>query len=329
MKIAFFSAKKHEIDSILSFNHEHHEFHFIPEPLSETTIHLAHHYDAICCFVTDPVNEKLMTQLAEYGVKLIALRSAGYDHVDLMAAKKNNITVVRVPQYSPEAVAEFATALLLSLTRKIPLAFQKSAIHDYSLTGLLGTNLHEKKVGILGGGLIGTAFAKIMLGFGAQVRIYDPNLSATCYQQSLNITKVSMEQVITESDIISLHTPLTSETQHLINDDTIGKMKKSVILINTGRGGLIDTAALIRGLESKKIGAAGLDVYENERGLFFSDHSHEAINDPLLIKLQSFPNVIITGHIAFFSQEAINNIAQTTIQNIDGFENNQIINCIQ
>lgn len=324
MKIAFYSAKQYEIEAILPFNHSQHEIHFIPNPLSESTAYLSENYDAICCFVTDCINTTVVEKIAKNGVKLIALRSAGFDHVDLIAAKKHGMTVVNVPQYSPEAVAEFGVALLLALTRKLPQAMKKSAIHDYSLEGLLGMNLHKKTVGILGCGRIGTAFAKIMQGFGARVLVCDPAPAESCI--ALPVEKVDQDYLFANSDVISLHTPLNASTKHIINDNSISKMKKGVILINTGRGGLIDTAALIRGLESKHIGATGLDVYENERGLFFENHSSEKIKDDLFLKLQSFPNVIITGHIAFFSQEAVNNIAQTTIDNINEFERGETKN---
>lgn len=327
MKIAFYSAKQYEIEAILSFNHSHHDIHFIPNPLSDSTTYLSENYDVVCCFVTDCANAAVIEKLASNGVKLIALRSAGFDHVDLMAAKQHGMIVVNVPQYSPEAVAEFGVALLLALSRKIPQALQKSAIHDYSLEGLMGMNLHKKTVGILGCGRIGTAFAKIMHGFGARVLVCDPNPAESCL--ALPVEKVDQDYLLSNSDVISLHAPLNASTKHIINDHTISKMKKGVILINTGRGGLIDTAALIRGLESKHIGGAGLDVYENERGLFFNNHLGEKIKDDLFLKLQSFQNVIITGHIAFFSQEAINNIARTTIENVDAFSNMKPVNQIQ
>lgn len=324
MKIAFYSAKQYEIEAILPFNHSQHEIHFIPNPLSESTAYLSENYDAICCFVTDCANAAVIEKLSQNGVKLIALRSAGFDHVDLMAAKQHDMTVVNVPQYSPEAVAEFAVALLLTLTRKMPQALKKSAIHDYSLEGLLGINLHKKTAGILGCGRIGTAFAKIMQGFGARVLVCDPSPAESCI--ALSVEKVDQDYLLANSDIISLHTPLNASTKHIINDASISKMKKGVIIINTGRGALIDTTALIRGLESKHIGAAGLDVYENERGLFFENHSSEKMKDDLFLKLQSFPNVVITGHIAFFSQEAVNNIAQTTIDNINAFKSGEAKN---
>ncbi len=324
MKIAFYSAKQYEIEAILPINHSEHEIHFITDTLSDNTAYLSENYDAICCFVTDCANATVIEKLAENGVKLIALRSAGFDHVDLAAAKKHNITVVNVPEYSPEAVAEFGVALLLALSRKLPQALKKSTLHDYSLDGLLGMNLHKKTVGIVGCGRIGTAFAKIMQGFGARVLVCDPTPAKSCL--ALPVEKVDLDYLLANSDVISLHTPLNTSTKHIINDESISKMKKGVIIINTGRGALIDTAALVRGLESKHIGAAGLDVYENEHGLFFENHSNEKIKDTLFLKLQSFSNVIITGHVAFFSQEAIDNIARTSIENINAFSNNNPIN---
>ena len=259
MKIAFYSTKPHEVEAFHSANHDRHELIFLSDQLNESTVHLAQGCDAVCCFVTDILNASILKKLATLGVKMITLRSAGYDHLDVTTAKQLGLIIARVPEYSPEAVAEFATTLLLALTRKLPQALQKVARHDFTFTDLMGVNLHQKTVGIVGAGHIGTAFARIMLGFGCRVLIDDPAPSAACL--ALPIEVVSREKILAESDVVSLHCPLTSDTLHWVNANSIAHMKKGVILINTGRGALVDTAALIDGLQSHHIGAAGLDVY--------------------------------------------------------------------
>jgi len=319
-KTAFFSTKPFEMDAILRANQSQHEFIFIADPLNETTAKQAANCKAVCCFVTDVLNEPVLTKLKTLGIQMIALRSAGYDHLDVAAAKRLGFIVARVPEYSPEAVAEFAVTLLLALTRKLPQALQKVARHDFTLTNLLGVNLFQKTIGIVGVGHIGTAFAKIMLGFSCRVLACDPKPSEKC--RELPIQFVSLDKLLAESDVISLHCPCTPETTNIINTLNISKMKTGVILINTGRGTLIDTIAFIHGLETKKIGAAGLDVYAREKGLFFEDHSNEKLSDTEFLKLQTFPNVIITNHIAFFSAEAVDNIAKTTVKNLAEMKSN-------
>src|SRR3989338_4237992 len=320
MKTVFYSTKSHEIEALKLANRGRHELIFLSDQLNASTVHLAQHCDAVCCFVTDVLNAAVLEKLSALGIKMIALRSAGYDHLDVKTAKQLGLIIARVPEYSPEAVAEFATTLLLALTRKLPQALQKVARHDFTFTDLMGVNLHQKTVGIVGAGHIGTAFARIMVGFCCRVLIDDPAPSAACL--ALPIEVVSREKILAESDVVSLHCPLTSDTLHWVNANSIAHMKKGVILINTGRGALVDTAALIDGLQSHHIGAAGLDVYERETGLFFEDHSKEKLQDELFLKLALSPNVLITNHIAFFSEEAVANIARITIENLTAAKSN-------
>ncbi|MFZ4076592.1 MAG: 2-hydroxyacid dehydrogenase, partial [Legionellaceae bacterium] len=275
-------------------------------------------YDALCCFVTDCLNQEVLHTLAGYGIRLIALRSAGFDHVDLTAAKLAGITVVRVPKYSPEAVAEFAVTLMLVLNRKILSTYMQGLENNFSLDGLVGFNLYQKTVGIIGTGNIGTAFAKIMHGFGCRLLAVDPEPNDFC--RSLGVEYVSLDEALKASDIISLHCPLNDQTLHLIDEKACAKMKKNAMLINTGRGALCDTQALIQALESNHLGYAGLDVYEKEKGLFFKDHQGEPLHDALFLKLRSLPNVLITPHQAFLTQEAVENIVKTTIDNLTAFE---------
>lgn len=321
MKVAIFSSKSYEHPFLESANHDYHyELTYFEASLNEKTAILAKGFDVICVFVNDNLNATVINQLANQGVRLIALRSAGFNHVDISAAKKNKIPVVRVPDYSPYAVAEFAVGLILNLNRKIHRAYHLVKEHNFLLNGLMGFDLHGKKVGIIGTGKIGSIFAKIMLGFGCDIHACDPIKNDACV--ALGIPYVSLDTLLSQSDIISLHCPLTPETHHIINENTISKMKTHVMLINTGRGGLIDTRAIINALKKQKIGALGLDVYEEEENLFFRDLSNMIIQDETFLRLQTFPNVIITGHQAFFTKEAMTNIANTTFSNIRSFEKN-------
>lgn len=303
-----------------------HDLVFVTETLSKTTIEKAKGCDALCCFVTDCLNKDTINTLASYGIKLIALRSAGFDHVDLTAARLAGITVVRVPKYSPEAIAEFAVALILILNRKILTSYLQGLDNNFSLDGLVGFNLYKKTVGVIGTGNIGTAFVRIMNGFGCRLLAVDPEPNDIC--RTLNVNYVSLDYLLSESDIISLHCPLNDQTTHLIDEKAYAKVKKNAMLINTGRGALCDTQALVKVLESGNLGYAGLDVYEKEQGLFFKDHSDEIIHDELFLKLRSLPNVIITPHQAFLTQEAIENIVKTTVDNITAFEQGSRINQI-
>ncbi len=323
MKIAVYNTKDYEKTIFNTLEHKHHLV-FVTEALSLITIEKAKGCDGISCFVTDCLNSEMINKLERNKIKLIALRSAGFDHVDLTAAKLAGITVVRVPKYSPEAIAEFAAALILILNRKILKSYLQGLDNNFSLDGLIGFNLYKKTVGVIGTGNIGTAFIKIMNGFGCRLLAVDPEPNDIC--RNLNVNYVSLDYLLRESDIISLHCPLNEQTMHLMNEETCSKVKKNAMLINTGRGALCDTGALIQALESGHLGYAGLDVYEKEKDLFFKDHSGEIIHDELFLKLRSLPNVIITPHQAFLTQEAIENIVKTTVNNITSFEQGNLIN---
>jgi len=314
MKMCMFSSKPYD-QKYFSLNKiKDLDISFLSTRLSEETVNLAQGFDIVCCFVNDNLNAKVLTQLKSLGVQLVALRCAGFNNVDLKAAKKLSLTICRVPEYSPFAVAEHASALILDLNRNIHRAHNRIRENDYSLDGLLGFDLHGKNVGIIGFGKIGRVFAKIMNGFGCNVLVFDPYI--TNELQHSKLTQVSFDELLRQSDIISLHCPLTSETHHLINKNSVDSMKNGVMLINTGRGGLIDTLAIIEGLKSKKIGYLGLDVYEEESELFFENLSGSFIQDDVFARLQTFPNVTITGHQAFFTKEALTKITETTQSNI-------------
>jgi D-lactate dehydrogenase len=325
MDIVVYNVKDYE-KKFFNLAGKKHNLCFVPEALSLETVHKVKGYEGVCCFVTDCLNSAIITKLAEYGIKIIALRSAGFDHVDLEAAKTSGITVVRVPKYSPEAIAEFALALILILNRNILKSYLHGLESNFSLNGLMGFNLHKKTVGIIGTGNIGTAFARIMHGFGCSLLAVDPVPNDAC--RNLNVDYVTLDKLLSESDIISLHCPLNSETKYIINEESLTKVRKNAILINTGRGALCDTRALIKALESGKIGSVGLDVYEKEQGIFFKDHHGETIQDELFLKLQSLDNVIITPHQAFLTHEAIENIVKTTMDNISSFEKGKTVNQI-
>lgn len=320
MKVAVFDTHKFDRQALEAANAGKHELIFLEGRLDPVTARLAAGCPAICCFTNDRADAQALNVLYSVGVRLVALRSAGYNHVDLKRAQELGITVVRVPAYSPYAVAEYAAGLLLCLNRKIHKAHNRIHELNFSLEGLMGFDLHGKTVGILGTGRIGRVFGKIMHGFGCHILAYD-KAPDSAWAQTYGATYVGRDFLFQQSDIISLHVPLNQETRHLIDDAAIKQMKKEVLLINTGRGGLIDTAALIRALKSHAIAGAALDVYEEEEGIFFSDFSQDGIDDDKLARLLTFPHVLITSHQAFFTQEALKNIAETTIQSIDHFEN--------
>lgn len=317
MKVALFSARSYETDAYNRANVSLHDLHFIPERLTVRTAPAAKGCRAVCCFAGDVVDEAVLTVLKEGGAQLICLRSAGYNHVDLKAARRLGLPVVRVPDYSPYAVAEHATTLLLALNRKVHRAYNRVRELNFSLEGLVGFDLHGKTAGVVGAGRIGAAFANIMRGFGCRVLIYDPQTNPELANFA---TYMPLDQVLSESDFISLHVPLTPETRHLIDGRRISLMKPSAILINTGRGALVDTRALIAALKSKHLGGACLDVYEEEDGVFYRDLSGLGIDDDTLARLLTFPNVLVTAHQAFLTTEAIRNIATTTMSNITHFE---------
>ena len=322
MKVAVFNTKSYDRKFLQEANKIYgHELVFFEVLLNEHTCKLAVGFKVVCVFVNDHVDRKVLAQLTELGVALIALRCAGFNNVDLKAADELGMTVVRVPAYSPHGVAEHAIALMLALNRKIYRAHNRVREGNFSLEGLLGFELHGKTVGIIGTGKIGSLVVKIMNGFGTNICLYDPIKSPECEKLG---QYVSLEELLQKSEIISLHLPLMPETHHIINKNALSQMKEGVMLINTSRGGLIDTRAVIASLKSGKIGYLGLDVYEEEEDLFFEDLSGHVIQDDVFARLLTFPNVIITGHQAFFTQTALKNIAETTLQNITDFEQGKI-----
>ena len=322
MKVAVFSAKPYDRQFLAQVNQKYaHELKFLDAGLDAQTASLASGFEAVCVFVNDRLDRQTIEILGNQGVKLIALRCAGYNNVDLDAAEEFGLAVVRVPAYSPYAVAEHAIALILTLNRQIHRAYYRVREGNFALNGLLGFDLHGRTVGIIGTGQIGRLTGKILSGFGCRILAYDLFPNQKFAKQFGEY--VSLEDLLAQSDIISLHCPLTDDTHHLINTTAIDQMKSGVMLINTSRGGLVDTKAVIRGLKSQQLGYLGLDVYEQEGKLFFEDLSGEIIQDDEFERLLTFPNVIITGHQAFFTAEALNNIAETTLSNITAIALNQ------
>jgi D-lactate dehydrogenase len=316
-KVAVFSAQEFEKSYLNSACDHHFQLDFFNSRLEANTAQLAQGYSLISCFVTDCLAAETLEQLNRHGVKFIALRSAGFNHVDLNAANRLGIIISRVPDYSPYAVAEFAVALILSLNRKIHRAYTHTHEHNFLLQGLLGFDLHGRTVGVIGTGKIGSVFCKIMLGFGCKVIAFDPMPNAEC--KAMGVNYLSLDELYANADIVSLHCPLTDSTRHIIQAESLAKMKTGVMLINTGRGALLDSQAVITALKSKKVGYLGIDVYEEEENLFFRDLSSEIIQDDIFVRLESFPNVLITGHQAFFTIEALTNIATTTALNLRNF----------
>lgn len=322
VRVAFFDAKPYDIES---FNIANKDFGFtinyFDSHLSLGNISLVKNHEALCIFVNDLLTKELIEKIYEEKIRLIALRASGYNNVDLSAVYRK-CHVVRVPAYSPYAVAEHATALILTLNRKIHKAYNRTRDHNFSIQGLLGFDLNGKTAGIIGTGQIGRIMIKILNGFGMRVLAYDyrPDRSL---ETKLNFNYVDLDILYKESDIITLHCPLTKETKHMINDDSISKMKEGVMIINTGRGMLIDSKSLVEGLKLGRIGSAGLDVYEEETNYFFEDFSNSVITDDVLSLLLSFNNVLITSHQAFFTKEALSNIAATTLSNMAAFFSGQ------
>ncbi len=313
IKIAMFDTKPYDKESFEKIKTPDTEITYFDTRLDVKTVELAKGFDSVIVFVNDELSKEVIDKLYAYGVKLIALRCAGFNNVDVKAAYKK-IHVVRVPAYSPEAVAEHAIAMLLTSVRRIHKAYNRTREFNFSINGLVGFNLHDKTVGVVGMGKIGKAFAKICLGFGMKVIAYDKYPS-----EIPGVEFMSQEEVLKNSDIISLHCPLTEDNHHLINKESIAQMKKGVVIINTSRGGLIDAEALLDGIKSRQIGAACLDVYEEESDLFFDDRSGHILQDDILARLLSMPNVILTSHQAFLTREALEAIADTTLTNIRGF----------
>ena len=321
-KIAFFGAKPYDISSFDQVNKDfNYDIKYYKGHLNKNNLVLTQGTDAVCIFVNDTADAEIIDGLAKNGVKLLALRCAGYNNVDLAAAK-GKMKIVRVPAYSPYAVAEHAVALMLSLNRKIHRAYWRTRDGNFSLHGLMGFDMHGKTAGIIGTGKIAKILIKILKGFGMNIVAYDlyPDYA---FAEEQGITYTTLDELYKQSDIISLHCPLTDKPKYLINDISICKMKDNVMIINTGRGLLIHTNALIEGLKNKKIAAAGLDVYEEEGDYFYEDKSDKIIDDDVLARLLSFNNVIVTSHQAFFTKEALHNIAETTLLNIKAFMENQ------
>jgi D-lactate dehydrogenase len=318
VKIAVFSTKPYDRHALEQANREHgHELTFFESRLTPATAALARGFDAICPFVNDDLSEPVIDLLADAGVRLLTLRSAGYNHVDLRAAARRGLTVAHVPAYSPHAVAEHAMGMILTLNRKFHRAYARVREGNFALEGLLGFDIYRKTMGVVGTGQIGAAFCQIALGFGCRVLAYDlyPNSAL----QAAGVEYADLDAVLSRTDIIALHVPLTPQTRHMIDAESIARMKPGVMLINTSRGALVDTPAVIAGLKSGQIGALGLDVYEEEADLFFEDLSSTVIQDDVFARLLTFPNVLVTGHQGFFTKEALERIAGTTLTNATAY----------
>lgn len=321
MRIILFSSRQYDSDTFTEANASHrYELHFQESHLDSETAVLAQGYEVVCPFVNDHVDAAVLERLRAGGTRMIALRSAGFNHVDLDAAARLGITVARVPAYSPHAVAEHAVGLILALNRRLPRAAARTREGDFSLHGLLGFDLHGKTVGVIGTGMIGRVFGRIMAGFGMQVLAHDPGTPADDLL-ALGARYVPLDTLLAGSDIVSLHCPLVAGTYHLIDGPALARMKRGAMLINTGRGGLVESNALIGALKDGQLGHLGLDVYEEEGGLFFEDHSNLPLQDDVLARLLMFPNVIVTAHQAFFTREAMSEIAQTTLANVAAWRN--------
>jgi D-lactate dehydrogenase len=317
--VAVFSTKPHDEHSLTKARGDDHRIrlHFLEPRLTQETAALADGHEAVCVFVNDDLSAEVLRALAASGVRFAALRSAGYNHVDLRAAASEGIRVARVPAYSPYAVAEHALGLILTLNRRIHRAHNRVREGNFSLDGLIGFDLHGKTMGIVGTGTIGTVFARIASGFGMHLLASDPRPNPDALE--VGARYVDLDELLAGADVISLFAPLTEATHHMIDAAAIARMKRGVMVVNTSRGALIDTKAVIDGLKSGRIGALGLDVYEEEGPLFFEDRSTSVIADDVFSRLLTFPNVIITGHQAFFTTEAVAGIAETTIRNLLGF----------
>jgi D-lactate dehydrogenase len=321
MKVAIFSTKYYEREYLDKYNIDgKHQLTYFETPLNADTIAKAKGFEVVCIQLSDKLDANVIIQLAKAGIKLIDLRSAGYDNVDLEVASKNNIKVMRVPAYSPQAIAEHATALILTLNRKTHKAYNRVRENNFSLQNLMGFNLYGKTVGVVGTGKIGTAFCNIMLGFGCKVIASDLIQSETLLQKGVKY--VSFEKLLALSDIVSVHCPLTVKTKHLFDSTAFSKVKKGMMLVNTSRGAVINTQDVIKALKTGQIGYLGIDVYEGEESIFFRDLSDTVIKDDLIERLMSFNNVLITPHQAFFTKEALDEIARITISNFNSFEDN-------
>ncbi|MCY1018688.1 2-hydroxyacid dehydrogenase [Pyxidicoccus sp. MSG2] len=320
MRLAVFDTHRYDREALEKTNaHFGHALTFFEPRLTLQTAKLADGFPAVCSFVNDKVDAATLAALHGGGVRLVAARSAGYNHVDLEAAQRLDIRVTRVPEYSPHAVAEHAVALVLSLNRHIPRAFARVRDWNFSLDGLVGFDLAGKTVGVVGTGRIGRVAVRIFRGFGCKVLCYDVAPDAD-FEREAGVAFVPLDVLFAESDVISLHVPLTPGTRHMVDAAALARMKKGVLLINTGRGALIDSRALLDALKAGRIGGAGLDVYEEEEGIFFQDLSGQVLQDDVLARLLTFPNVLVTSHQAFLTHEALANIAETTLASVMAFE---------
>lgn len=323
MKIAFFSSKQYDQEYFNRVNAEfNHTLSYFETRLNKYTVSLAKGHDAICAFVNDKINENTLNKMAEFNIKAIALRSAGFNNVDLEAAAKLGITVLRVPAYSPQAVAEHALALIFTLNRKTHKAYNRVREGNFSLERLTGFNLSGKTIGIIGTGAIGKAFIHLLKGFDAKIVAYDPYPNDMLKKQGVEYR--SLHDLLSVSDVVSLHCPLTPDTFHIINRQSLNHIKEGAMLINTSRGKLIDTDAAIDALKEKKLGYLGIDVYAEEEKLFFKDLSEMIIDDDKIARLMQFPNVLITAHQGFLTREALEQITLTTLQNLTDYENGKV-----
>lgn len=318
MRVAVFSTRSYDRRFLDGANDGRHELVFYEARLQDETVSLASGFDAVCAFVNDQLTAGVLETLADQGVTCVALRAAGFNNVDLEAAERLDITIVRVPGYSPHAVAEHTVGLMLTLNRKIHRAYGRVREHNFSLDGLLGFDLHGRTIGLIGTGRIGEATARILAGFGCRLLGYDPYENPACLD--LGLEYVELDDLFARSDVISLHSPLTPETHHIIDGDALHKVKPGVMIVNTSRGALIDTAAAVEALKDGIIGYLGLDVYEEEADLFFEDLSSTVIQDDVFSRLLTFPNVVVTGHQAYFTEEALSTIASTTLDNLTAIE---------
>jgi D-lactate dehydrogenase len=319
MNLLVFSTRAWDRQFLTAQNRDgRHQLTFLESRLDATTAALAKGHPAVSTFVNDVLDATVLARLSEQGVRLVALRCAGFNNVDLEAAQTLGVTIARVPEYSPYAVAEHTVALLLTLNRKTHRAHARVREGNFALDGLMGFDLHGRTVGLIGTGRIGLCFARIMKGFGCRLLAVDPKPAPECAEVGLEL--VSLERLLAESDVVSLHCPLTPKTRHLIDAAALAQLKPGALLLNTSRGAVIDTAAVIDALKSRRLGGLGLDVYEEEADLFFRDLSSEVLQDDVFARLLTFPNVVITGHQGFFTEEALTAIARTTLDNVERFE---------
>lgn len=329
MKVAFFSTKPYDRRFFDLANQRFgHDITYFETRLTRQTVKLAEGFECACAFVNDQLDASVLIALAAQNTRLIAMRCAGFNNVDIHSAKELGISVVRVPAYSPYAVAEHTVGLMLALNRKVYWAHSRVREGNFSLDGLLGFDMRGRTAGIIGTGKIGECVVRILNGFGCRIIAYDKSTNPACVE--LGVEYVGLDELLARADIVTLHCPLFKETHHLINNDAIARMKKNVMIINTSRGALIDTRAAIEGLKSEKIGYLGIDVYEEEEDLFFEDKTFEIRTDDVFARLTTFPNVVITGHQAYFTQEAVAAIATTTLENITAYENGgELVNAVK